>query len=68
VTALTPASILHRARIGAIFTMPLKMAKGVKGKRGRIVVCGEIAPTLLSKGNAEGAIKLEHLWDETTKG
>jgi hypothetical protein len=34
------------------------------------VVCGEIAPTLLSKGNGEGegAIKLEHLWDEITKG
>ena len=43
-------------------------AKGVKGEHGRVVVCGEIAPTLLSKGNAEGAIKLEHLWDEITKG
>jgi DNA-binding NarL/FixJ family response regulator len=42
--------------------------KGVKGKRGRVVVCGEIAPALLSKGNTEGAIKLEHLWDEITKG
>jgi DNA-binding NarL/FixJ family response regulator len=43
-------------------------AKAVKGERGRVVVCGEIAPTLLSKGNAEGAIKLEHLWDEVTRG
>ena len=43
-------------------------AKGVKAEHGRVVVCGEIAPTLLSKGNAEGAIKLEHLWDEITKG
>jgi DNA-binding NarL/FixJ family response regulator len=43
-------------------------AKGVKGEHGQVVVCGEIAPTLLSKGNAEGAIKLEHLWDEITKG
>jgi CheY-like chemotaxis protein len=42
--------------------------KGVKGAHGRVVVCGEIAPTLLSKGNAEGAIKLEHLWDEITRG
>jgi DNA-binding NarL/FixJ family response regulator len=43
-------------------------AKGVKGEHGQVVVCGEIAPTLLSKGNAEGAIQLEHLWDEITKG
>jgi len=43
-------------------------AKGVKGKHGQVVVCGEIAPTLLSKGNAEGAIQFEHLWDEITKG
>jgi DNA-binding NarL/FixJ family response regulator len=43
-------------------------AKGVKGEHGRVVVCGEIAPTLLSKGNAEGAIRLEHMWDEITRG
>ena len=43
-------------------------AKGVKGEHGRVVVCGEIAPTLLSKGNAGGAIMLEHLWDEITRG
>jgi CheY-like chemotaxis protein len=43
-------------------------AKGVKGEHARVVVCGEIAPILLSKGNAEGAIKLEHLWDEITRG
>jgi hypothetical protein len=28
-------------------------AKGVRGATGRVVVCGEIAPTLLSKGNGE---------------
>jgi DNA-binding NarL/FixJ family response regulator len=43
-------------------------AKGVKGEHRQVVVCGEIAPTLLSKGNAEGAIQLEHLWDEITEG
>ena len=43
-------------------------AKGVRGANGRVVVCGEIAPTLLSKGNGEGAIKLERLWDEITRG
>ncbi len=43
-------------------------AKGVRGANGRVVVCGEIAPTLLSKGDGEGAIKLERLWDEITRG
>lgn len=43
-------------------------AKGVRGATGRVVVCGEIAPALLSKGNGEGAIKLERLWDEITRG
>jgi CheY-like chemotaxis protein len=43
-------------------------AKGERGANGRVVVCGEIAPTLLSKGNGEGAIKLERLWDEITRG
>jgi DNA-binding NarL/FixJ family response regulator len=46
----------------------MEAAKGVKGKHGQVKVCGEIAPIMLSKGNAEGAIKLEHLWDEITKG
>lgn len=43
-------------------------AKSVESANGRVVVCGEIAPTLLSKGNAEGAITLERLWDEITRG
>jgi DNA-binding NarL/FixJ family response regulator len=43
-------------------------ARGVRGANGRVVVCGEIAPTLLSNGNGEGAIKLERLWNEITRG
>ena len=43
-------------------------ANGLQGATRRVAVCGEIAPTLLSKGNAEGAIKLERLWDEITRG
>jgi DNA-binding NarL/FixJ family response regulator len=43
-------------------------AKGVRVEHARVVACGELAPTLLSKGNAEGAIKLERLWDEITRG
>jgi DNA-binding NarL/FixJ family response regulator len=45
----------------------MEAVKAVKGEHARVVVCGEIAPTLLSKGDAEGAIKLEHLWDEITR-
>jgi hypothetical protein len=43
-------------------------AKGARGKHRGVVVCGEIAPILLSRGNMEDAIKLEHLWDEITRG
>lgn len=43
-------------------------AQGVKEEDGRVVACGEIAPALLSRGNAEGAIILERLWDEITRG
>jgi len=43
-------------------------AKAVKGEYGQVVVCAEIAPTLLFKGKAEGAIQLEHLWNEITEG
>lgn len=33
----------------------------------QLAVCGEIAPTLLSKGDSEGAIRLEHFWDMITR-
>lgn len=42
-------------------------AKGVNGEHTWVAVCGETAPTLLSTGSAEGAIKLERLWDEITR-
>jgi len=60
-----PDPVRCRKVIGDLVT---GAAKSVKGEHGQIVVCGEIAPTLLCKGNAEGAIQLEHLWDEITKG
>jgi DNA-binding NarL/FixJ family response regulator len=44
-----------------------RAAKGIKRKDGRVVFCGGIAPILLSNGNVEGAIQLEHLWDEITR-
>ena len=61
----TPDPLLCAKVIGDLV---MEAVKGMKGKHARVVVCGEIAPTLLSKGNAEGAVKLEHLWDEITKG
>jgi len=38
-----------------------------EGSQTRVVFCGEIAPTLLSRGNAEGAIEIEHVWDQITR-
>ena len=43
-------------------------AKVVKKEPSQVVACGEIGPILLSRGNAEGAIQVEHLWDEITEG
>jgi len=51
--------------IGGLF---VRAAKSVAGKYTRVLACGEISRTLLSKGNAEGAIEFEHLWDEITRG
>jgi DNA-binding NarL/FixJ family response regulator len=42
-------------------------AKAVKGERPCVVACGECAPLLLARGNAEAAIRVEHLWDEIAK-
>jgi hypothetical protein len=37
-----------------------------RGKHTRVAFCGQCAPLLLNQGNTEGAIQLEHLWDEVT--
>jgi hypothetical protein len=42
-------------------------AKAVKGERPRVVACGECAPLLWARGNAEAAVRVEHLWDEIAK-
>ena len=42
-------------------------AKVVNGEYARVAACGECAPYLWAHGNAEAAIRLEHLWDEITK-
>jgi DNA-binding NarL/FixJ family response regulator len=38
------------------------------GRHARVAVCGECAPTLLAAGNADAAIRFEHLWDVLTEG
>ena len=42
-------------------------AKAAKGERPRVATCGECAPLLWAQGNAEAAVRLEHLWDEIAK-
>jgi DNA-binding NarL/FixJ family response regulator len=42
-------------------------AKAAKGEYPRVVACGECAPLLWARGNAEAAIRVEHLWDEIAK-
>jgi len=38
-----------------------------KGDHRRVLVLGECAPLLWARGNAEAAIRLEHLWDDIAK-
>jgi DNA-binding NarL/FixJ family response regulator len=43
-----------------------RVAKDVRGEYPRVAICGACAPTLLQEGKVEAAIRLEHLWDQTT--
>jgi DNA-binding NarL/FixJ family response regulator len=42
-------------------------AQCATGEHPLVVICGEIAPTLLAAGDSDGAIRLEQLWDRLTK-
>jgi DNA-binding NarL/FixJ family response regulator len=42
-------------------------AKAAKGEHPRVAACGECAPLLWAQGNAEAAVRLEHLWDGIAK-
>ena len=42
-------------------------AKAAKGEHPRVAACGECAPLLWAQGNAEAAIRVEHLWNEIAK-
>ena len=41
-----------------------RTAKSVEGQHARVAACGECAPLLWERGNTEGAVRLERLWDE----
>jgi len=45
-------------------TLPLLIATAHAAPRRRIVACGELAPSLCSKGMMAAAIRVEQLWDE----
>jgi DNA-binding NarL/FixJ family response regulator len=45
----------------------LGLAKASTAEHPHVVACGECAPTLCERGNAEAAVRLEQLWDEVTK-
>jgi hypothetical protein len=45
----------------------VRTAKAAKGQQPRVLACGECAPFLWAQGNAEGAIRLEGLWDQIAR-
>jgi DNA-binding NarL/FixJ family response regulator len=51
----------------AVTPLMLDMAKASTAEHRRVVACGEGAPTLCVRGNAEAAVRLEQLWDEVTR-
>ncbi len=44
-----------------------RAAKSVEGEHARVAACGECAPLLGERGNTEGAVRLEQLWDEIAR-
>jgi DNA-binding NarL/FixJ family response regulator len=55
-----------KIRCAELLANLIATAKGAQKEPIRIAICGECAPILLARGNAEGAIRLEHLWNEVT--
>jgi len=43
------------------------VAKAARADSQRVAMCGEIAPTLWAKGQANAAIWIEHVWDEIVR-
>jgi DNA-binding NarL/FixJ family response regulator len=44
-----------------------RTAESVEGEHARVAACGECAPLLWERGNTEGAVRLERLWDEIAR-
>ena len=44
-----------------------RTANSVQGEHARVAACGECAPLLWERGNTEGAVRLERLWDEIAR-
>jgi hypothetical protein len=44
-----------------------RTAKSVEGEHARVAACGEGAALLWERGNIEGAVRLEQLWDEIAR-
>jgi hypothetical protein len=51
----------------AVGNLVAAAAKAANGEPPRIAACGECAPTLWARGNAEAAVQVEHLWDDIAK-
>ena len=51
----------------AATSLMLSLAKASTAEQPHVVACGECAPTLCVRGNAEAAVRLEQLWDELTR-
>lgn len=45
----------------------LEASKAGPGRNARVAACGACAPVLWAQGNADGALRLEHLWDAVAK-
>ena len=44
-----------------------RLANETGSYHSRIAACGECAPYLLAQGNVDGAIRVEHLWDQLAR-
>ncbi len=59
-----PDPVRFRKVFGDVLSSAAEMATG---KHARVAACGEFAPTLWARGNAEAAVQVEHLTDEMAK-
>jgi DNA-binding NarL/FixJ family response regulator len=51
----------------AATSLVMRAAKASRAEHPHVAACGECAPALWSGGNAEGAIRLEQLWNDVSR-